>query len=143
MRGPAPHTAEDASPAELWRASLRLLLSLVALVILVVPIVRELPLGQTTRTSVVAWLLVIVALYWLYAGLGYRALLLVQLALFSVAAALLAMKILLVGIGVNRLSVLRRLAWALIIVGAGCAVVNLGGMLIALARRRTRGASPT
>jgi hypothetical protein len=131
-----PPTADQASPPELWWASLRLLLSLVVLALLVVPVIRELPLGQSTRTSILAWLLVAAALYWLYAGLGFRALLLIQLALFSAAAALLSVKLLLVGIGVNRLSVLRRTAKLLILLGAGSAGMNLLAMLIALARRR-------
>ena len=77
MRGPALHTAEDATRQELRGASLRLLMWLVICVILG-PLVRALPLGQTTRTGILAWLLVAMALYWLYAGLGYRPLLLIQ-----------------------------------------------------------------
>jgi hypothetical protein len=134
MTNPPP-TADESSPPELPQASLRLLLALLVLALLVVPIIRELPLGQTTRTSMLAWLLVAMALYWLYAGLGYRALLLTQLALFSVAAALLSVKLLLVGVGVHRLSVLRRTAKALILVGAGCAGVNAVAMLFAGLRR--------
>ena len=77
------------------------MLWLAALYMLVVPLIRELPLGQTTRTSLLAWLLVAVAFYWLYAGLGVRPLLLLQLFLFSAAAALLTAKLVLVGIGVT------------------------------------------
>ena len=66
------HSAEDASPSELRRASFRLLLMLLALALLVVPILRELPLGQSTRTGLLAWLLVALALYWLAEGMGYR-----------------------------------------------------------------------
>ncbi len=95
---PAPDQRESA--AELWKASLRLVLWLGALYMLVVPLIRELPLGQTTRIGLLAWLLVAVAFYWLYAGMGVRPLLLLQLFLFSAAAALLAAKIVLVGIGV-------------------------------------------
>jgi hypothetical protein len=130
-----PRTADESPPPELWQASMRLLLALVVLALLVVPIIRELPLGQTTRTSVLAWLLVAMGLYWLYAGLGYRVLLLTQLALFSVAAALLSVKLVLVGIGVHRLSVLRRTAKVLILLGAGCAGVNVAAMLITGFRR--------
>ncbi len=133
---PAVHTAEDASPRELWRASWRLLLTLAALGLLVVPLIREFPLGgQSTRTGLLAWLLVGLALYWLYAGMGYRPLLLLQLMLFSTAAALLSTKLLLVAIDINRLAVLRYVARGLILVGTGCAIANLGAMLIALWRR--------
>jgi hypothetical protein len=132
---PALHTAEDASPRELWRASWKLLLTLAALGLLVVPLIRELPLGQSTRTGLLAWLLVGLAMYWLYAGMGYRPLLLLQLMIFSTAAALLSTKILLVAIDINRLAVLRYTARGLILVGTGCAIANLGAMLITLWRR--------
>jgi hypothetical protein len=137
MRGPAPHTAEDATPSELRKASFRLLLMLAALGLLVVPLIRDLPLGQSTRSGLLAWLLVALALYWLYAGMGYRPLLLVQMVLFSSAAALLSAKLLLVAIDVHSLAVLRQFALALIIFGAACAAANLGAMLVALARRRS------
>jgi len=132
---PALHTAEDASPRELWRASWKLLLMLGALSLLVVPLIRDLPLGQSTRTGLVAWLLVGLAMYWLYAGMGYRPLLLLQLLLFSSAAALLSTKLLLVAIDIDRLTVLRYAARGLILVGAGCAFANLAAMLIMLWRR--------
>lgn len=133
---PTPHTAEEADPRELWLASLRLLFWLLVLAGAVVPLLLELPVGQTTRTGLFAWLLVAMAFYWLYAGLGYRPLLLIQMLLFSSAAFLLTTKAGLVLIGINRLSVLRRTAKALIIVGALCALFNLGAMLVALVRRR-------
>jgi hypothetical protein len=136
MPKPVPHTAENATRTELWWGSIRLLISLLALALLIVPLIRELPLGQTTRTSLLAWLLVAVAFYWLYAGLGYRPLLLIQLALFSAAAAILSVKLLLVGVGIYRLSILRRFARVLLLIGAGCAAVNLGAMMLALLRRR-------
>jgi hypothetical protein len=132
---PSLHTAEDASPRELWKASWRLLLMLTILGLLVVPLIHELPLGQSTRTGLLAWLLVGLALYWLYAGMGYRPLLLLQLLLFSAAAALLSTKLLLVAVDVHRLTVLRYLARGLILVGAGCAVANLVAMLLLLWRR--------
>ena len=69
------------------------------------------------------------AFYWLYAGLGVRPLLLLQLLLFSTAAALLVAKLFLVGIGVKRLSLLREVARVLIMAGAVSAVVNLLLML--------------
>lgn len=139
MRAPAPHTADDATRPELWRASLRLMLMCVALALLVVPLVRQLPLGQTSRTGLFAWLLVVLAVYWLYAGLGFQALLLIQLVIFSAAAVLLTTKVALVLVGIDRLTILRITARWLIMVGAGLAVVNLGSMLLALARRRPPG----
>lgn len=131
----AHETVEGASPAELRRSSLNLLFMFVVLALLVVPVIRALPLGQTTRTGLLAWLLVALSLYWLYAGLGYRALLLLQLVVFSTAATLLVTKAGLVIVGVDRLSILRRTARALILVGAGLGVLNLAGMLVALVRR--------
>lgn len=133
---PPAHTAEEASPRELRRASVRLLLMLLALVLLVVPIIRDLPLGQSTRTGLLAWLLVALALYWLYGGMGYRPLLLLQLLIFSIAASLLSAKVLLVIVDVNRVSFLRTTARWLIVLGAACAGTNLIGMLVRLARRR-------
>lgn len=108
---------------------------LAALGLLVVPLIRELPLGQSSRTGLLAWLLVGLAMYWLYAGMGYRPLLLLQLMLFSGAAALLSAKLLLVAIDVRSLAILRHVARGLILVGAGCAIANLGAMLIMLWRR--------
>jgi hypothetical protein len=108
---------------------------LAALGLLVVPLIRELPLGQSTRTGLLAWLLVGLAMYWLYAGMGYRPLLLLQLMLFSTAAALLSAKLLLVAIDISRLAILRYVARGLILVGAGLAIANLGVLLIMLWRR--------
>jgi hypothetical protein len=102
---------------------------------LVVPLVRELPLGSTSRIGLFAWLLVVLALYWLYAGLGYQAVLLVQLVLFSAAAVLLTTKVALVIAGVERLTILRITARWLILTGAMLALVNLGWMLLALTRK--------
>lgn len=132
---PAPHSAEDATPGELRSASLRLMLMLGALALLVVPVLRDLPLGKSSRTGLFAWLLVVLALYWLYAGLGYRPLLLVQLFLFSAAAALLSLKVLLVIIDVRQLTILRQIARMLIMAGAFCAGANLMGMLVMIWRR--------
>jgi hypothetical protein len=140
-REPTLPTAEDASPRELWRASWKLLLMLAALGLLVVPLVRELPVGQSTRTGIVAWVLVGLALYWLYAGMGYRPLLLLQLLLFSAAAALLSAKLLLVAMDVRELTVLRYFARGMILVGAGLAGVNLCAMLLMLWRRSRDDAS--
>jgi len=134
MDGGIRHTAEDATPSELRRASLRLLLMLVALATLVVPIIRDLPLGRSTRTGLLAWLLVGLALYWLYEGMGYRPLLLLQLFIFSTAATLLSAKLLLVIVDVNRVTFLRDLARWLIMLGAVCAGSNLLAMLYRLVR---------
>jgi hypothetical protein len=110
---------------------------LLALAVIVVPLLGALPLGQTTRTGLLASLLVVLAFYWMYAGLGYRALLLVQLLLFSVATVLLTTKAGLVLVGIHRLGILRRTAMGLIVLGTACAIVNLVSMLVAVVRRRT------
>ncbi len=136
---PVRHSAEDASPGELRRASVRLLFMLLALALLVVPIIRELPLGHSTRTGILAWLLVALALYWLSEGMGYRPLLLLQLLIFSIAASLLSAKVLLVIVDVNRVNFLRWTARWLIMLGAAFAVANLIGMLDRLYRRRRLG----
>ena len=136
---PSLHTAEDASPRELWKASWKLLLMLAILGLLVVPLIRGLPLGQSTQTGLLAWVLVGLALYWLYAGMGYRPLLLLQLMLFSGAAALLSAKLLLVAVDVHRLTLLRYAARGLILVGAGCAMANLIAMLLLLWRKSRPG----
>ena len=138
LRGPAEHTAEDATPGELRRSVLILLLMLAALALLVTPLLRDLPLlGKSTRTAILAWLLVGLALYWMYAGMGYRPLLLVQLLLFSAAAALLSVKLLLVAVSIESLTILRWFARWLIMAGAVVAGANLTGMLIALTLKRT------
>ena len=138
LRGPAEHTAEDATPGELRRSVLILLLMLAALALLVTPLLRDLPLlGKSTRTAILAWLLVGLALYWMYAGMGYRPLLLVQLLLFSAAAALLSMKLLLVAMSIESLTILRWFARWLIMAGAVVAGANLTGMLVALTLKQT------
>jgi len=134
MPTPAFHTAEDATPAELRWASFRLMLMLGALALVVVPLLRDLPLGRSSRTGLLAWLLVVLAMYWLYAGMGYRPLLLIQLLLFSSAAALISLKVMLVIIDVRSLTILRWTARWLIVLGAVCAVTNLMGMLIMIWR---------
>ncbi|MGH7534634.1 MAG: hypothetical protein ACREMG_03510 [Gemmatimonadales bacterium] len=142
MDGPALHTAEDATAGELRRASGRLLLMVTAVAVVVIPLLLELPLGRSTRTGILAWLLVGLALYWLYEGMGYRPLLLIQLLLFSCAATLVSAKVLLVAVDVNRLSVLRHLSRGLILVGALCVACNAVGMLVSLSRRRRAEAGP-
>ena len=133
---PVRHSAEDATPSELRRASTRLLLMLLALGLLVVPILRELPLGQSSRTGILAWLLVALALYWLSEGMGYRPLLLLQLLVFSTAATLLSAKVLLVIVDVNRVTFLRTTALVLVLLGTLFAIANLVGMLARLYRTR-------
>ena len=76
------------------------------------------------------------ALYWLYQGMGYRPLLLLQLVIFSTAATLLSAKLLLVVVDVNRVNILRNVARWLIVLGALCAGANLLGMLFGLANHR-------
>jgi flagellar biogenesis protein FliO len=139
MTAQPPHTAEEATASELRRASFRLLLMLLALVLLVVPLIRDLPLGRSTRIGMLAWLLVVLALYWLFQGMGYRPLLLLQLAIFSIAATMLSAKLLLVIVDVNQVNFLRTMARRLIVVGAFCAGINLLGMLMTLAQRRRPG----
>jgi hypothetical protein len=102
------------------------------LALLVVPLLRELPLGHSTRISLLAWMLVALALYWLYAGMGYRPLLLLQLLLFSAAAAFLTARLLLGVIDLRHLSLLRAVARGMILVGAGLAGANLLAMLVML-----------
>jgi hypothetical protein len=136
MVSPVPHTAEDADAKELKQFSLRLLFWLLLLGVIVAPLIIDLPLGSTTRTGLLAWLLVALAFYWLAAGLGFRPLLLIQMLLFSAAAFLLTTKAGLVLIGVHRLSVLRRTARDLIIIGACLSMINLVAMLVALARKK-------
>jgi hypothetical protein len=131
-----PHTAEEATAAELRRASGRLLFMLLVLALLVVPLIRDLPLGHSTRIGMLAWLLVVLALYWLFQGMGYRPLLLLQLVLFSLAATMLSAKLLLVIVNVNQVNFLRVAARWLIMLGALCSGVNLFGMLLILAERR-------
>jgi hypothetical protein len=139
LRGPAEHTAEDATPGELRRSVLILLLMLAALGLLVAPLLSDLPLlGRSTRTAIFAWVLVGLALYWMYAGMGYRPLLLVQLLLFSTAAALLSVKLLLVAVTIDSLTALRWMARYLIMAGAVCAGANLTGMLVALTWRQAK-----
>lgn len=125
------------------RTALRLLLWLVAVALLILPLVRGLPLGDTTRAGLLTFLLLCVALYWLFTDMGYRPLLLFQLVFFSTALVLLSTKAFLVGIGVTSLSILRRTAIWLDILGAACAGVNVVMLLIDLVRQRTRPPTPS
>lgn len=132
------HHADTQGWREHWRASLWLCVMLLTLAFVVVPLLRDLPLGATTRTGLLAWLLVVLALYWLYAGLGFQPLLLLQLIVFSAAAVLLSTKAVLVLVGIERLGVLRRTAKALIMVGATLAGLNLLALLVVPRWRRRR-----
>jgi len=134
-REPTLPTAEDASPRELWRASWKLLLMLAALGLLVVPLIRELPPSRGIPIGIFAWLLVALALYWLYAGMGYRPLLLLQLLLFSGAATLLTARLVFGVIAEGKLGLFRAAARGMILVGAGLAGTNLVAMLLLLWRR--------
>jgi hypothetical protein len=112
---------------------------LAVLALLVVPLLRELPLNVGIRLAVLAWVLVVLALYWLYAGMGYRPLLLLQLLLFSGAAALITAKVLLGIIDIGQLGLLRAAARGMILIGAGLAGANLLAMLLLLWRRSRGG----
>jgi hypothetical protein len=126
------------------RTTLRLLLWLVAVALLVLPLIRALPLGETTRAGLLTVLLLGIALYWLFTDMGYRPLLLFQLVFFSTALVFLSAKVFLVGIGVHSLSILRRTAIWLDILGALCAGVNVILLLVDRFRARSRHpASPT
>lgn len=139
LPNPADHTAEDATPGELRRGVLVLVVMFAVLALLVVPVLRDLPLlGRSTRTGIFAWLLVGLALFWMYTGMGYRPLLLIQLVLFSAAAAVIMVKLVLVALDIDKAPILRILARHLILAGATCAGVNLAGMLVAATMRRTR-----
>lgn len=138
-----PHTAVEATPRELLWDSARLAVMFVLLALLVVPVIRDLPLGQTTRTGLLGWLLVFLSFYWLYRGLGFQPLLMIQLFVFSLAAVLLTTKAGLVLVGIDRLSILRRTARHLIELGAGLAVLNLVMMLIELIRKTRKGRAPS
>jgi hypothetical protein len=137
--GPEPRqhpSADDASPRQLTHAMLRLAGWLLVVMVLVIPVIRRIPVGRTGHAGIFAWMLVVLALYWLYAGLGYRGLLLLQLFLFSIAATLLSLKGAFVAVGVHRFSSLRELARLLVMGGGACAVVNLAAMAVAAASSR-------
>jgi hypothetical protein len=136
MTDPRSSEANDPSGAEHWRASLWLCVMLLLLAFVLVPLLRDLPLGSTTRTGILAWLLVVLALYWLYAGMGFQPLLLLQLVIFSAAAVLLSTKAVLVLVGIERLAVLRRIAKVLIMIGATFAGMNLVALLVVPRWRR-------
>ena len=77
------------------------------------------------------------ALYWMWAGMGYRPLLLCQLLFFSAAAALLSAKLVMVAVSIEGMTIIRDMARLLIQAGALCAGANLGGMLLALTLRKS------
>jgi hypothetical protein len=115
---------------------------LLLLGLVVVPLLRELPVGATTKTLLLAWLLVAMAMYWMYAGLGFQPLLLLQLGLFCLAALLLSTKAVLVLIGIESFGILRRTARVLILGGAGVSAVNLVALIAAPLVERLRGSRP-
>jgi hypothetical protein len=127
--------------ARVRRHALQLLAWLVVVAMLVIPLLKDLPLGDTTRAGILAWLLVGIAMYWLFTDMGYRPLLLFQLFFFSAAVACLSAKVLLVSIGVHRLSILRRAAIWLIVFGALSAGANLAIMLLDLFKPRFPGSN--
>lgn len=120
-----PRERINALGGRVWRGAIRLVVWLLVIAALVVPLLEDLPLGDTTRAGILAWILVGIALYWLFTDLGYRPLLLFQLFFFSAAVACLSAKVLLVSVGVHRLSILRRTAIWLILFGAMCAGGNV------------------
>ena len=128
-----PATPRDHLLASLWLCLMLLLLGLV-----VVPLLRDLPLGSTTKTLLLAWLLVAMAMYWMYAGLGFQPLLLLQLGLFCLAALLLSTKAVLVLVGIESFSILRRTARVLILGGAGLSAMNLIALIVAPLIQRVR-----
>jgi hypothetical protein len=130
-------TSEAGLSARVRRHVLQLLAWLVVVAMLVIPLLKDLPLGDTTRAGILAWLLVGIAMYWLFTDMGYRPLLLFQLFFFSAAVACLSAKVLLVSIGVHRLSILRRTAIWLIVFGAISAGANLAIMLLDLVKPRS------
>lgn len=136
MRKSGPLSAEHATPSELRRSIWAMIVMLAVLALLIAPLLDGLPLGPSPRIGILAWLLVVLAFYWLYAGMGYLPLLVFQLLLFSCAAALLTGKTALIVLDVHRLPVLRHTASVLVILGAGCVVVNLGVMVLALIRQK-------
>jgi hypothetical protein len=143
VRLPGAGRHDPATPRDHLLASLWLCLMLLLLGLVLVPLLRDLPLGSTTKTLLLAWLLVGMAIYWMYAGLGFQPLLLLQLALFCIAALLLSTKAGLVLMGIDRFSILRRVARAMILGGAGLAAVNLIALIAAPLVQRLRGARPT
>lgn len=130
MSSPGHESPTVGIRARVRRHALQLVAWVIVIAMLVVPLLKDLPLGDTTRAGILAWLLVGIAIYWLFTDLGYRPLLLFQLFFFSAAVACLSAKVLLVSIGVHRLSILRRTAIWLILFGALCAGANLAIMLI-------------
>jgi hypothetical protein len=74
--------------------------------------------------------------------MGYRPLLLLQLLLFSGAAAFITARIFLVLIDVRELGLLRAISRGMILIGAGLAGANLIAMLLLL-WRRSRGSNPS
>lgn len=130
MMDAQPQTAESASRGRLLRASAGLL-GLLVLAGLAVIGLFSLPVGAAIKAVALGWLLVVLAGYWLYAGLGYRSLLLLQLLAFSGAASLGSLNLVL------GLPVLRSAALGLAGLGGVLALANLLGMLRAAHQRHS------
>jgi hypothetical protein len=140
VRNSGSSSDEAAVRSELKR-SILLLVMIVVVAVVVTLLLSALPLKPSPRTGIPTWLLVVLALYSLYAGIGYWPLLVFQLAAFSCAATLLTGRTALIILSVQSLAFLRDSAGLLILVGAGCAVVNLGlmiGLLVQQRRERER-----
>lgn len=135
VRNSGSTSDEEAARSELKR-SIWLLIMIVVVTLLVTLLLGTLPLKPGPRTSIPAWLLVLLALYCLYAGMGYWPLLMLQLVAFSCAATLLTGRAALVILSVHRLAFLRQSAGFLILIGAGCALVNLGLTIVSLVHQR-------
>lgn len=132
---PESFSAEEAARSELKR-SIWLLIILIVVAFLVAWLLGSLPLKPGPRTGIPAWLLVLLALYSLYAGMGYWPLLMLQLVAFSCAATLLTGRTALIILSIHGLSFLRHAAGLLILIGGGCAVVNLGLAVVSLVHQR-------
>lgn len=137
-----PDEPPDSLRGRVRRTSLRLLVWLVVIALLMVPLLEDFPLGDTSRAGVIAWILVGIALYWLFTDMGYKPLLLFQLFFFSAAVALLTAKVLLVTIGVYRGPILRRVAIWFILFGAVCAGLNVAISFLDNVRRRAPSRTP-
>lgn len=132
-----PDDSPDSAPGPARRTGLRLLVWLIVLILLIVPLLEDFALGDTSRAGVIGLLLVGIALYWLFTDTGYKPLLLFQLFFFSAAVALLTAKVFLVAMGSERGPILRRAAIWFILFGVVCAGLNVVISFIDILRRRS------
>jgi hypothetical protein len=137
-----PAEPPDSLRGRVRRTSLKLLIWLIVVTLLLVPLLEDFPLGDTSRAGVIAWILVGIALYWLFTDRGYKPLLLFQLFFFSTAVTLPTAKVLLVAMGSDRGPILRRVAIWFILFGAVCAGLNVVFSLVDNIRRRSRATPP-